>query len=156
MVHTDVLGQYIRSHTRVSEMQSCSLTATLDMLSCTQCGQETRPLRSRNSSLRMWAQLEHWSQTGHKSTNYGVSTKCVARMAFGRSTQHPILPRTVAKFSAGRALLQEWRGACSRQRVYQSNFGLMLWLHLSMSKTDVFFLRTTVRRMKYSLVRGQT
>ena len=50
IVHTDVLGQYIRSHTRVSDMQSGSLTATLFMLSFTHCGHETRSLRSWNSS----------------------------------------------------------------------------------------------------------
>ena len=148
--------QYIRSHTIVSDMQSGSLSATLDMLTCTQCGHETRSLRSWVSSLRTWAHLKHWSQTGHKSTNHGVSRRCVARMAFGRSTQRPTLHRRMSKLRACGTLSQEWRGACWRRWVCQRNFGPMLWLHLSMSKTDVFTLRTTVRRNKCSLVRGQT
>ena len=54
------------------------------------------------------------------------------------------------------ALSQERRGACSKRLVCQTNFSLMLWLRFSMSKTDVFTLRTTVSRVKCSLVRGQT
>ena len=64
------------------------------------------------------------------------------------------LHRRIAK--ACGSLSQEWRVACSRRRVSQNNSGLMLWLHLYMSKTDVSTLRTTVRRMKCSLARGQT
>ena len=107
-------GQYIRSHTRVSDMQSGSLTATPVMLSCSQCGHETKSLRSWNSSLRIWAHLQHLSQTGHKSANHGVSKRCVARMAFGRSTQRLTLHRRMAKPSGCGALSHKWRGACSR------------------------------------------
>ena len=139
-------GQYIRSHTRVSDMQSGSLTATPDMLSCTQLGHETRSLRSWNSSLRMWAHVEHLSQTGHKSTNHGVSTRCNARMAFSRSTHRLTLHRRMAKSSAYGALSKDWQGACSRRWVCQNKSGLMLWLQYSLSKTDVSTQRTTVCR----------
>ena len=89
----------MRSHTRDSDMQSGSLTAILDMLSSTQCGHEMRSLRSWNTSLQTWAHLEHLSQTGHKSKNHGLSTRCVARMAFGRSTQRLTLHWRMAKIS---------------------------------------------------------
>ena len=69
------------------------------MLPCTQCRHETRLLRTWNTSLQTWAHREHLSQTGHKSTNHGVLTMCVARMAFGGNTQRLTLHR-MAKLSA--------------------------------------------------------
>ena len=99
IVHTDVLGPIHQgqNNTRVSDMQSGSLTATLDI-------HETRSLRSWNSSFRMWPHREPLSQTGHKSTKQGVSTRSVARMAFSNSTQRLTLHKRMAKSCACGAL----------------------------------------------------
>ena len=62
----------------------------------------------------------HCDTCAHKSTNHGVSTRCVAKMAFGRSTE--------------RLTLQKQNGKI--ERVCLGNSRLMLWLHLSISKTN--------------------
>ena len=96
-VHTDVLGPM---HQESYEGFRCAI-GFLDSYSRYAV---MYPMRTRDEVIE---KLELFiADVGSPGTlvSHGDSTRCVARMAFGRSTQRPILHRRMAKLSACGAL----------------------------------------------------